>query len=78
MDDLTPWYPPHIKPKRIGVYKTRLTAPMPHPRWFNYWNGKHWMPGGRSVHTAYRNRHNPHQPVTFPMQWRGLKRNSNG
>jgi hypothetical protein len=37
---LTPWYPPHIKPVRIGWYEA---APSPRSNSFLwYWNGRYW------------------------------------
>ena len=37
--ELTPWFPPEIKPVHKGVYETSETSTGP---CFNYWNGKFW------------------------------------
>ena len=39
---LTPIFPPHIKPVRVGVYKTTVYDPEERPDLFSYWNGKWW------------------------------------
>ena len=36
-DTLTPWYPPHIKPVRVGVYETNTRIGR-----YQHWNGKFW------------------------------------
>lgn len=37
MTKLTPWFPPHIKPVRVGVYPIKCDAKM-----FAKWDGLRW------------------------------------
>lgn len=39
---LTPIFPPHIKPVRVGVYKTTCDDSAEIPVYFSYWNGRRW------------------------------------
>ena len=39
MSQLTPWYPPHIKPVRAGVYNASIFKD---EEMLRYWDGKNW------------------------------------
>ncbi len=39
-DNLTDWYPPHIKPVRVGVYIASKNGS--NSRVLRYWNGRIW------------------------------------
>lgn len=63
---LTPWYPPHIKPVRVGVYETRVIF-MSEGENYQYWDGTQWG------YCAHR----PEYCTNFPSElqnrcWRGL------
>jgi len=54
---LTSWYPPRIKPVRVGVYKTQLTQlthsnNIDHFTGFSKWDGERWSDTRRSVKAA--------------------------
>lgn len=67
MSKLTPWYPPEVKPVRVGVYESITSA----PPWFRYWDGSHWHWGARTVEEAFKNR----EACTVVREaWRGLTR----
>lgn len=41
---LTPWYPPHVKPVRVGLYQATVFERAPtHDAPYMYWDGKQWM-----------------------------------
>ena len=39
---LTPIFPAHIKPVRVGVYKTGASGERGKLIWWSYWDGKRW------------------------------------
>ena len=43
---LTPWYPPEIKPVRVGVYKIKISANNSFDL-YSHWTGQRWL------HTAW-------------------------
>jgi hypothetical protein len=45
MEAMTEWYPPNVKPVRVGVYLTNALDGR-----FQYWNGKYW--GGYAAYEA--------------------------
>jgi hypothetical protein len=47
---LTPWFDGAIKPVREGVYETEEDD---RSRWFNYFDGRSWYYGGRTVDDAW-------------------------
>ena len=65
---LTPWFPSHVKPVHVGIYKTRVG------HWdsefFSYWNGRQWSIGYPSMKTAMMNKRTTaaHQSKT----WQGI------
>jgi len=43
MSKMTPWFPPHIKPARKGVYEVKFTPKGLYESYFYaMWNGKRW------------------------------------
>ena len=43
MKQMTPWFPPHIKPVRKGVYEVKFTPKGLYESYFYaMWNGKRW------------------------------------
>lgn len=66
--ELTPIFPPRMKPARVGIYMatTNLSE-----RYYRMWNGHSWLTGGPTVKAAAREaRHGIEN--TSPMFWRGL------
>lgn len=65
-DNLTPWYPPHIKPVRVGVYETDSESEA-----YQHWNGEWWGYCAHNKELAFfvRDAKSSHR---FP-RWRGLK-----
>ena len=61
---LTPWFPPEVKPVRVGVYDFGA--------WYRFWNGSDWKQGTSSVEGAYLLRHGPVSKIANHQQWRGL------
>lgn len=69
-DDFTPWYPPEVKPVRVGVYERDMLH-TGNGR-FSFWTGKFWGGWGMTPEIAERNK-----KFCSSMQdqsWRGLKR----
>lgn len=62
---LTKIFPAHIKPVRVGVYKTKIFE------WrYSYWDGKFWSFSKDSVCDAYAVKWNTSNFQN--KQWRGL------
>ena len=64
MNALTEWYPPHVKPVRVGWYerqwKMKGSAATP-----DYWDGKRWFIGyGHPTGMA--------ATISQNIHWRGL------
>lgn len=53
---LTPIFPAHIKPVRVGVYKVTGFIPEMPPSYYSYWNGKRWSVYLYTVADAFHNR----------------------
>lgn len=47
---LTPWFLSHVKPVRVGIYKTRLNHL--DSEFFSYWNGIKWSIGYPQIETT--------------------------
>lgn len=62
---LTPWYPPHIKPVRVGVYETDTRIGR-----YQHWNGQFWGPYDPDVELAAYS-HDMRSGYQSP-RWRGL------
>lgn len=71
---LTKWYPPSIKPKRVGIYMTidQFTFEIDGKIWFQYWTGKRWKLRSDTINGAHKLKdyESQHQHV----YWRGLKK----
>jgi hypothetical protein len=40
---MTPWFPPQIKPMRVGVYQIKFNYPLPRTEsMYATWNGRRW------------------------------------
>jgi len=65
-DNLTPWYPPHIKPVRIGAYETDAMS----GGVYQYWDGFRWSSYCNSPQSAFRFRASK-SGYQSPC-WRGL------
>jgi hypothetical protein len=65
---LTEWYPPRIKPIRIGVYITRDNGQI----FFQYWSGNFWKTRCRTIEGAYgfKDHVSSHQNV----EWKGMSK----
>jgi hypothetical protein len=74
MEEKTDWYPPEIKPVRVGVYET-LTAEenqwgdAPH---YNYWDGEDFCISGTTLERALLYKGHGHS--LFTLYWRGLSK----
>lgn len=65
---LTPWFPPHIKPARPGVYQTRFLC---HAPGYSYWDGWRW--GNQRTTADYaKNLAGPISVADQYKTWRGL------
>jgi hypothetical protein len=66
--ELTDWYPPHIKPVRVGWYHTGLRNENPKNGGSElnqnlWWNGMEWSTYENGLRLLYQNR-----------WWRGIKK----
>jgi hypothetical protein len=66
MNELTDWFPPEIKPVRIGVYQRQFSNYSS----YSWWNGKHFsigreFPSALDIHSAQ-------ESVFQNKPWRGL------
>jgi hypothetical protein len=68
--DLTPWFPPEVKPVRRGVYIAMVNPlnPADSP-YYRRWNGREWLIGGVSPTQAAER---PPHPIEAAISWRGL------
>ena len=69
-EELTPWFPPTIKPVREGVYETSATESGPS---FNYWDGHQWLWTCASI-KATQARYLDVRSGVQDHVWRGLAR----
>lgn len=65
---LTDWYPPHIKPARVGVYSTLHDGHYG----FSYWNGSRWGGQWQTAEKAAENKE--HALADQRKTWRGVAR----
>lgn len=63
---LTPWYPPEVKPVRVGVYQRNLGEGSPT---YSRWNGREWK---FSRPTADEADEQTFRSLWQYMDWRGL------
>lgn len=68
--ELTPWFPPHIKPVHVGVWDVADGSHFRAP-WFKKWDGRYWYTGGRTVSEANRV---TEYSILEEFSWRGLAR----
>jgi hypothetical protein len=71
---LTDWFPPSIKPKRRGIYITRLglNEAKDSGAFFQYWSGTYWKAKSETIHGAdsMKRFNSLHQHV----YWKGIQR----
>lgn len=65
---LTPIFPPHIKPVRVGVYKTTCDDSAEIPAYFSYWSGRRWSCACYSIEYVGSQRRSLYQNKS----WQGL------
>lgn len=66
---VTEWFPPNVKPARIGVYERS-----PHPGsggWFSKWNGGYWSHSYANAEAASKC---TRQGMFQNWYWRGIKK----
>jgi len=70
-DKLTPWFPAHIKPVRVGVYEIKEPDGT---LFYNKWDGKNWHWGSKSKYKSEQNIHpmNVADADRLIARWRGL------
>ena len=68
----TEWFPPEIKPVRVGVYETSLMSGW-HLCGFTYWDGNMWSNQQLWPKTAYKQRDYKVDALQA-KPWRGLVR----
>lgn len=67
---LTPWYPGHVKPVRVGVYAVAFKSkeqPM-----FSNWNGKYWGTWAWRPEAANRWKNSIGIIGELDFYWRGI------
>lgn len=64
---LTEWYPPDIKPVRIGVYETTSYDNTPS---YQHWGGEFW--GFCSTHVKSAAMHGASRSGLQDVSWRGI------
>ena len=71
MSKMTPWFPPHIKPVRKGVYQIKYTQIENTKYLSRYatWNGTYWSAGSYNMDDAYHQQFNKSIQNKF---WRGF------
>lgn len=62
MAKVTPWYPPEVKPVRVGWYACQQCTISRSWRNRHWWTGRVWLQTGRDT---------PH--IQVPFNWRGLR-----
>lgn len=67
----TDWYPPNVKPVRVGIYERKFLSASAR---FSYWNGKEWGANDMTPERAYLYRGCPSK-YQF-LLWRGLTKRS--
>ena len=65
---LTPWYPGHVKPVRVGVYERKYRN-INDNSVYSRWNGEKWFCGSFHVHFAEEDM----EPSSYQsLPWRGI------
>jgi hypothetical protein len=62
----TPWFPAHIKPVNVGVYRVKSGMSM----WWSYWDGKRWGFREPTKHGAYVCRYDT--AYVQALEWYGV------
>lgn len=70
MTEMTPWFPPHIKPVNVGVYEIKYTSKSTNgdPRVYATWNGLRWSSGSYNLWDEYHKQFDANQN----KYWRGF------
>lgn len=68
-EELTPMFPPSVKPIRVGVYFATNTEG---ESWYRCWNGEAWLTGGPDVASAAQEAVHNVPTATQSIYWRGL------
>lgn len=66
----TNWYPPHIKPTRVGVYQIK-DGMFDDDDWYSFWDGLKWCYTTRSVDAAFNERMCKTE-LRQEQHWRGV------
>jgi len=70
MKEMTPWFPPHIKPMHKGVYEIKYTGKGSHESYmWATWNGNKWSSGSYNLWDEYHKQFDANQN----KYWRGFK-----
>ncbi len=69
-NNLTRWFSPEVKPRRVGVYQSG--QPFGNDLWFRFWDGHDWHEGYATVSDAYRLRGEIITDQTWLAEWRGI------
>ena len=69
MENITDWYDPKQKPRRIGIFQRNYFGRF----WYSYWNGSFWGQLSAFSNTAVAARLTESQYQELP--WRGYTRN---
>jgi hypothetical protein len=70
--ELTPWFPPAVRPAHAGIYETRWPEPgwrPDHPQ-YQHWNGRVWSAWAYRPDIAERN--TGQVSARQDPEWRGL------
>jgi hypothetical protein len=69
MNEMTPWFPPHIKPVHKGVYEVKYTERGSHESYmWATWNGKKWSRGSHELADVFHTQFDANQD----KYWRGF------
>jgi hypothetical protein len=69
--DLTPWFPPEVKPVRTGVYETDLSLGKPT---YQHWTGKYWCYYCSNPEAAALDKNSQLRSSRQRSPWRGLNK----
>jgi hypothetical protein len=73
---LTEWYPPEIKPVRVGAYRTEMVGFEIMDDMFSWWNGKFWSNSYESLMELTKTiERNPEDEGEQCKRWQGMTEN---